>query len=613
MLKLVEMECENCGGALEQVDHDTVRCPHCDAIYLIDRGQPKEVHVHEAAPVQRKRSGVMIFAGLAIIIGGLIFIAMNLFAITDDQNVFLMVEATEEIAEINAKEEKFRSEFFKALVQEIYGASVETVTEKELEELTSLHIYWENDCDVVEYSRNDGETKQIQMNDSLLMNMEDLKNFPNLKKLNLGSDHIPQVALEQLDSLEELWCGNTPKDLSASLKHPEKLKVLGCFDVVQLDGVDAFTELEHLYVKDYDLTDLNAISALVNLKKLEIIGGDRITDFGVLHSLKQLELLHIEASQLKDISFVKQMENLQDFSLKNTIVIDISSLKGKTALKKVDLQSNMELQDYRALSSLRGIEELTLELGSKAQIPNPSKWKALHTLSISGVSDLSFVKSLTGLKKLCIAGVDCGTMDALTALQDLEYLQIGYVYGELDNLSMLTDLTKLKVLDMSGMSVYGNVEAVFSIASLEELNLNDCSFGLDFDAISKNKNLKKLHMNRMRLWENIMVQQDGAFTYVNYDDVALMDEIEVLKKFPNLEELYLQGDKIVDISFVENLPKLKKLDITNNYVTDLRPLQQLQQLEIVWCGQNAISQGTDLGADVTVVLDSEAEDEKWWR
>lgn len=109
-----------------------------------------------------------------------------------------------------------------------------------------------------------------------------------------------------------------------------------------------------------------------------------------------------------------------------------------------------------------------------------------------------------------------------------------------------------------------------------------------------------------------MVQYDGAFTYVDYDEVELADNIDVVEKFCDLEELYLQGNKLTNISFVESLPSLKKLDITNNYVTDLRPLQQLPRFEIVWCGQNAISQGLDLGTDVTVVSDSVEEKKEWW-
>ncbi|MBQ9983565.1 MAG: leucine-rich repeat domain-containing protein [Lachnospiraceae bacterium] len=605
MIKLIEMECENCGGALEQIDRERARCPHCDAVYLIDRGQPKEIHVHQTAPAQRNSTPLIAFA--------IIVVALLVFLVVEIRNTYTTGD-TNRTSSVGteAKEEKFRSEFFKTLVMEIYGASVEEVAEEELRELTSLYVYRENGCYVVEYSRNDGETKQIQMEDSLYSDMADLKNFPNLKRIHFITETIPQVALNQLNSLEEVWCQNTPKDLADGLTHPEKLKVYGCYDAETLDGVDAFTQLEHLHINDYDLADLNAISALTNLRKLEIVNGDAITDFGVLHSLKQLEVLYMDTEQLKDISFVGKMPNLKEFSMKDAIVIDISALDGKTTLKKVVLQDNRELTDYSALSSLNELEELTLELGSKAQMPDASNWTKLHTLSIQGVSDVSFMQSLTGLKTLYLKGADCNTFDVFASLQNLEYLQIGSVYGDLDNLNMLTHLSKLKVLDMSGMTVYGNVEAIFSIASLEEININDCSFGLNFDAIPEHANLKKLHMNRLRLWENIMVQYDGAFTYVDYDDVELVDNIDVVKKFGNLEELYLQGNKLTNISFVESLPNLKKLDITNNYVTDLRPLQQLSQFEIVWCGQNAISQGSDLGADVTVVLDSEEEEKEWW-
>lgn len=607
MIKLIEMECENCGGVLEQLDRDRARCPHCDAIYLIDRDEPKEIHIHESSSSSSQEGCLLASVFAIIVILLLVFLVVSIRESYSSNNNRSSSVATE------VQEEQFRSEFFETLVQEIYGASVDEVTEEELNELTSLYVYREKGCYVVEYSRNNGEIKQIQMEDSLYCDMADSKNFPNLTKLHFVTEAIPQVALEQLSSLEEVWCQNTPKDLASSLPNPDKLKVYGCFDAETLDGVDAFTQLEYLHINDYDLADLNAISALSNLKTLEIVNGDAITDFGVLHSLKQLESLYLDTEQLKDISFVEKMSNLQELSLENTIVIDVSALEGKTTLKKVVLQDNREVSDYSVLSSLSELEELTLDMGSKASMPDASNWTKLHTLSISGVSDISFMQSLTNLKKLYLRGADCSTFDVFASLQNLEYLQIGSVYGDLDNLNMLTHLSKLKVLDMSGVTVYGNVEAIFSIASLEELNINDCSFGLNFDAIPEHTNLKVLHMNRMRLWENIVVQYDGAFTYVDYDEVELVDQIDVVKKFGNLEELYLQGNQLTNVSFAEGLPNLKKLDITNNYVTDLRPLQQLSQFEIVWCGQNAISQGTDLGGDVTVVLDSEEEGKEWWK
>ena len=95
------------------------------------------------------------------------------------------------------------------------------------------------------------------------------------------------------------------------------------------------------------------------------------------------------------------------------------------------------------------------------------------------------------------------------------------------------------------------------------------------------------------------------------DEVSLAEHMDFLGKFPNLEELYTQGNQLTDVTFAGNLPLLKKLDITDNYVTDLRPLEKLSNLETVWCGENSISQGGNLAEGITVIFDSEAEEDVW--
>ena len=108
-------------------------------------------------------------------------------------------------------------------------------------------------------------------------------------------------------------------------------------------------------------------------------------------------------------------------------------------------------------------------------------------------------------------------------------------------------------------------------------------------------------------WSNYMVhsKKTGKLVKVN-----LADEINFVSKFPNLEELYVQGNKLTDVAFTEHLPNLRKLDITGNYVTDLRPLGKLNNLDTVWCGENTISTGLELGDKVNVVADSKVAD-KW--
>ena len=57
----------------------------------------------------------------------------------------------------------------------------------------------------------------------------------------------------------------------------------------------------------------------------------------------------------------------------------------------------------------------------------------------------------------------------------------------------------------------------------------------------------------------------------NRQTVKLSEHYDMFGHFPNLTDLYLEATEIDSISFVENLPKLQYLDITDNNVTSLKP------------------------------------------
>ena len=321
----------------------------------------------------------------------------------------------------------------------------------------------------------------------------------------------------------------------------------------------------------------------------------------------------IDSEGLKEISFVEKMDDLSYLKIENSIILDVSSLEGKTSLKELILIDNYEMNDYGGLSSLTELETLELDLSSASNMPDVTQWKKLTSLMVSDAEDIGFLKELKQLKDLYLKGCDCSNYEVLASLENVEALKLYGIYGDIYSLDVLHEMHALKSLDISGMTLYGNVQSVFGIENLERLNLSECSFGLDFEAMPENDNLKYLNMNRMELWENIQVSFDGAFTYLDYDEVMMKEHIGFLNKFPNLEELYVQGMKLTEVTFAEELPNLRKLDITGNYVTDIRPLENLQQLEIVWCGENSISQGLDLGEDIILITDSKMDTGAWNR
>lgn len=603
MIQFIEMECPNCGGGLTKIDENTAKCSHCGAVFLIDKGQPERVTNIYQVPKQSKRPLVPILTGAAFFA---LVIVIGICWYSDSHT-----KPRNTAAYPQMEQQETVSEFFRYFAEEVFDMPPEQVTAEQLAKIEYLHISHQNNGITVEYAMADGDIQSMDVPSEAASYYEDLGKFTGLHTLDLPNLALAERNLTELTELTEIRTCNSPEELAEFIPYPEKITVLGSYTASSLAGIDAFSHLEQLSIKcSEDLSDLGSLSALKQLKSLTIKKGDSITDFGMLQSLTALEELSIDCEGLKDISFLQYLTSLKKLSITDSILLDISPIGSLSALTELCLEDNDEVTDYSVLANLSGLEILSLDLGSQASMPSVDSWSSLTSLSIQGADSIGFLSSLPSLRSLYISGCDCSDYMALSSLQNLETLKLDSIYGDIPDLKVLNSMANLKSLDISSLELYGNVESIFGIPCLEELNISDCSFGLDFAAMPENASLKRLYMNRIELWKNIYVEYSGPITNLSYDDVNLADEINFVGKFPNLEELYLQSNKLTEVEFTEVLPNLKKLDITDNYVTDLRPLSNLQQLEIVWCGGNSISHGLDLGENVEVVSDSEGE-ERW--
>ena len=117
--------------------------------------------------------------------------------------------------------------------------------------------------------------------------------------------------------------------------------------------------------------------------------------------------------------------------------------------------------------------------------------------------------------------------------------------------------------------------------------------GLDFNNLPVNETLEILSMN------DITILHDP--TYNNGDAVKLSDHYDMFGHFPNLKELYLASLNLDSIDFVETLPLLQYLDITDNNVTSLKPLESLSDFQAVWCGQNTILEKLPEDSSIAVI------------
>ena len=68
-----------------------------------------------------------------------------------------------------------------------------------------------------------------------------------------------------------------------------------------------------------------------------------------------------------------------------------------------------------------------------------------------------------------------------------------------------------------------------------------------------------------------------------------LTDISEIKRFKNLERLYINNNKITDISALEDLTKLKTLDIGYNKITNILALENLIRLDVLDIGYNKIT------------------------
>ena len=239
------------------------------------------------------------------------------------------------------------------------------------------------------------------------------------------------------------------------------------------------------------------------------------------------------------------------------------------------------------------LEDLEISLGHLFDLPSLEKLTRLQQLSLKNVDDPTPLKDAVNVVYLYLDDISWWDLDVLTSMENLVSLTLEDCH--LDTIDPLTKFSNLMLLDLEGTNVYGNIEEIFGMPSLYYLSLADCKVGIDFDNLPVNETLQLLDLSDLEIME------DPAFTSQNRTKVNLSAHYELFDCFPNLTELYLESLQIDSIDFVKNMPYLQYLDITDNNVTSLKPLEALEYFQIVHCGKNTILENVSADSKITVI------------
>lgn len=502
-------------------------------------------------------------------------------------------------SESTAKTESTRripeSDFFREMVEVIWDKAYRTITAEEYASLTALEI--DRDAQAIYYQIGTEEPQTLTFLDGSGMDFSDLACFTGLEWLYLDTS-LYEGDLDGLNNLYSVYSDNTISEMLEIIPNPENIYELGVEDSIfedSLAGIEQFKNLEYLTVDYRSLEDISALLSLPYLRELTLIDCNSVTDYSPLMSLTELEHLSIQSNQLKTIDFVKVMPNLISFAVEDSQITKLDALETCTGLTNLYLMDNYNVTDYSVISKLTNLTSLTFSASYDDILPSLAELTQLQDLTMNGVRDISLLKDATNVTYLCMMDCSGWELENITAMAELQTLIINDFASLTESVEPLTHLPKLEILDLSETSIFGNMEEIFGIPTLRQLYLDNCQVGMDFTQIPTNANLEILSMNDIR----VLVDP----SYNSGVKVNVGEHSDMFNHFPNLKELYAASLQLENIDFVANLPYLQYLDIRNNSVTSLKPLEALSDFRTVWCGQNTILEPLPTDSPIWVITD----------
>ncbi len=293
--------------------------------------------------------------------------------------------------------------------------------------------------------------------------------------------------------------------------------------VSSLQGLEAFTSLNYLYIYSYNLEDFTPLAHLPNLRTL-YLDSYYLDDLSFLNSLTNLETLSLLYNEDKDLSPLQNLTSLTELHLSIPQGADMQKLEALNNLKFLRIPFT-EVQDHSFLSSLTSLEELYY-----------NGYPFTH---------FDVLAPLINLKALSLPYHEVEDISPLANMKELNYLFLGHY--PIPDISPLQALTNLESLELSMTDPQG-LETIRYLENLKFLALR----WSDLEDISHLSSLVKLEQLTLA-----------------YNEIG---DISPLNSLTKLELLDLSWNSISDISPLGNLDDLKYLYLTHNNISCINPL-----------------------------------------
>ena len=350
-------------------------------------------------------------------------------------------------------------------------------------------------------------------------------------------------------------------------------------DIESLFGLQYCENLRYLNISGLTkIDDLTPISSLSNLEVLIASNCEleQITDTGIalLKNIKRIKVVDLSGNKLSSLSGLLDPDTnyptILELYLNDNNLTDVSLLSNTPFVQKLELSHNQLTSS--AISEVGSCEFLTyLSLADNKldDISTLSKLSAIKELRLqeNQITDVKPLKDLTSVKALYLGDNKLTSVDFLYKLVDLRILYLNN--NEIDSLELLSDLTKLNILNISSNKIdsLGILDSIVATAAPSELYAENKVVDLTMlEKLESFTGLTELYAdnNQIGFVRKVKNQTNLVkLTLSNNQDVSEADLTETLSTLKSLKTLTLSGKPISDLSFLEEMTSLERLELAS--------------------------------------------------
>jgi len=365
-------------------------------------------------------------------------------------------------------------------------------------------------------------------------------------KVALNLSDSDKITTENILKLTELRTSGTGiKDLSG-LEYAKNLKII-TFDSEDISSLSPLSELPYLYsvgVPKCSKLTMPEILKLKHLTELDLSGLKfSQSEFDQLSAYEQMTFLVLNGCGLKDTSFMSTMKSLNILQLNDN---NLTSLEGISSDNLIALTATNNQLTQVDTNNFPKIKQIVLRNNSLQTLSGLDNLSDLVILNLDNnqlknlsIKNLSSIKTITADNNL-LNEVSFNNLPTLS-----EVTLKNNSISKLTNWDKLPKLTKLSLTNNSQLK---DVSSLVAAPSLQELSLESCNAISDFSSLSNLNSLTRL--------------------FLSYTGIT-NSEIMQIGKLSNIYLLSLNGNKLSNISFLEQFPHLSQLALNQNSISDI--------------------------------------------